>query len=88
MIVDGFGRAVFPHPYQSPAIPTPRRTIWLTFFSREHFSFQYGRNASRHSLYPTPLSKICPVTVGTPATKALRNLNSRRSIFKASASAS
>ncbi len=75
-IVEGFGSAVLPQPYQHEATPTPRRGRLAASASARR---QCGRSASRQAPIPTPRS-TWPVAVASPSRSAFRMRNSSRSI--------
>ena len=91
LTVEGFGSAVLPIPYQSAAMPTPRRRVpglARAASASARSSVQLGRSASRHSASPALARSSWPVAVRSPARSAFRSRSSSGSIPRRSASSS
>ena len=86
-IVEGFGSAVLPQPYQAAARPTPRRTTgrWaLCAAAAARAARQRGARASRQSTRPM-LASRWPVAVASPSRRAFLRRKSSGSRPAASA---
>ena len=71
-------------------MPTPRRSTGFVVFLLNEDAlfiacFHLGFIASKQLFMPTPVSNDCPVTVGSPFRRQLRNLKSNSSIPAADA---